>query len=160
MSFLLFYTVFYYKKYRLKIETLFAEIYLYQGIIFGIYILKTIFYFVGEETPTNNLNNIKEIIFILQNYIFNWGVFLITITRLFYNIEMSNTFNKPIDIAKSMLPYGNKKTIYEILSITLSILYVIIELFIYLSNTFNSMYQSALYENDTPFFISFTLSPI
>ena len=161
MSFLLFYTVFYYKKYRLKIETLFAEIYLYQGIVFGFYILKTIFYFVGEETPSHNLNNIKEIIFILQNYLFNLGVFIITLTRLLYNIEMSNIFNKPIHIAKSMLPNGNTKAIHEILSITLSILYVVIEFFINISkSSFKSMYPSELFQHDTPFFISFTLSPL
>ena len=121
LSFLLFYTVFYYKKYRLKNETLFAEIFLYQFILFGSYILKTIICFIGEDksevintNTQNTFESIKKYIFGCQHYVYNWSAAIIIITRLFYNIELYITFQKPIDIAKCILHRGHNKIFYEI----------------------------------------------
>ena len=167
LSFLLFYTVFYYKKFRLKNETLFAEIFLYQGILFGSCIFKTIISFFGEDkrevintNTTNNFESIKKYIFGCQHYIYNWSVAIIIITRLFYNIELYITFQKPIDIAKCILHRGHNKIFYEILALCLSILYVVLESILFGKDTFSSLYEKTTQKKDLPFFISFKLSPI
>ena len=167
LSFLLFYTVFYYKKFRLKNETLFAEIFLYQGILFGSCIFKTIISFFGEDkrevsniNTTNNFESIKKYIFGCQHYLYNWTVAIIIITRLFYNIELYITFQKPIDIAKCILHRGHNKIFYEILALCLSILYVVLESVLFGKDTFSSLYEKTTQKKDLPFFISFKLSPI
>ena len=115
INFCIFYAILVYKKIRNKEETLFLYKSLSTVICFSFYII--LFLAILIDLCENDR---EFILYKIQEYLFNTYIIIVYAINLFSSIEMYYTYKKPMHYF--LIIFGKKnKTIYEIITIVLSI---------------------------------------
>ena len=128
LNYLMFSSLYNYKKIRSKEENLFLEKKLFNAICFTYYMI--LYIFIALDICSNSRNSI---LYQIQEYLYNIYIVAIYLINLFMSIEMFFTYKNPIYY---YLIIFNKKSrkIYEFIIIIFSLLIIVLKVLLDLNN--------------------------